>query len=119
MVAAGSTWSRRLGKRQPMDRIRVGLTGLGVVFLVTAAASLLFGPSQGEPAPATIAKPAGEPLAQLGVAPNSEKEAGANPVGPRPVKPATPPAGPIANEGSPASSPSAAWSGGGDRPVGV
>ncbi len=55
-----------------MDRIRAGLTGLAVVFLVTAAASLLFGPDEADPPPVEQQQP-GEPLAQLGVAPGSDK----------------------------------------------
>lgn len=57
-----------------MDRIRAGLTGLGVVFLITAAASLLFAPSPSEQAQVAQVKEPGEPLSQLGVAPNNEKE---------------------------------------------
>lgn len=55
-----------------MDRIRAGLTGLAAVFLVTAAASLLFGPDETDTATETQQEP-GEPLAQLGVAPGSDK----------------------------------------------
>lgn len=55
-----------------MDRIRAGLTGLGAVFLVTAAASLLFAPDQAQTDAAAQQEP-GEPLAQLGVAPGSDK----------------------------------------------
>jgi hypothetical protein len=55
-----------------MDRIRAGLTGLAAVFLVTAAASLLFGPDDADTAAETQQEP-GEPLAQLGVAPGSDK----------------------------------------------
>ena len=55
-----------------MDRIRAGLTGLAAVFLVTAAASLLFGPDEADTAPVEEQAP-GEPLAQLGVAPGSDK----------------------------------------------
>lgn len=55
-----------------MDRIRAGLTGLAVVFLVTAAASLLFGPDEAETVAVEKQEP-GEPLAQLGVAPGSDK----------------------------------------------
>jgi hypothetical protein len=57
-----------------MDRIRAGLTGLGAVFLVTAAASLLFAPDQAQTDAAAQQEP-GEPLAQLGVAPGSDKAA--------------------------------------------
>lgn len=51
-----------------MDRMRAGLTGLGLVFLATLAASVLFAPdtSQAPQEPS-------EPLAQLGVAPGPEK----------------------------------------------
>jgi hypothetical protein len=56
-----------------MDRIRAGLTGLGAVFLVTAAAALLFGPEPGDRAAIEQSKAPGEPLAQLGVAPSNEK----------------------------------------------
>lgn len=55
-----------------MDRIRAGLTGLAAVFLVTAAASLLFVPNEAERLAADQQQP-GEPLAQLGVAPGSDK----------------------------------------------
>jgi hypothetical protein len=56
-----------------MDRVRAGLTGLGAVFLVTAAAALLFGPEPGDRAAVEQSKEPGEPLAQLGVAPSNEK----------------------------------------------
>jgi hypothetical protein len=59
-----------------MDRIRAGLTGLAAVFLVTAAASLLFAPDEADRIAAEQQEP-GEPLAQLGVAPGSDKGAGA------------------------------------------
>lgn len=59
-----------------MDRIRAGLTGLAAVFLVTAAASLLFAPDEAEKTAAAQQEP-GEPLAQLGVAPGSDKAADA------------------------------------------
>ncbi len=61
-----------------MDRIRAGLTGLGFVFLITAAASLLLVPSQSGVAGVEQKKEPGEPLSQLGVAPNTEKESAAN-----------------------------------------
>jgi hypothetical protein len=76
-----------------MDRIRAGLTGLAAVFLVTAAASLLFAPNEAERVAAEQQEP-GEPLAQLGVAPGSDKGTesdgdgasapGADPAGPAP-----------------------------------
>lgn len=74
-----------------MDRIRAGLTGLGAVFLVTAAASLLFAPDATKTEAIAKQEP-GEPLAQLGVAPNSDKSGAANPdrtdeVPPEPVVP--------------------------------
>lgn len=56
-----------------MDRVRAGLTGLGAVFLVTAAAALLFGPEPGDLSSFGQSKEPGEPLAQLGVAPSNEK----------------------------------------------
>lgn len=52
-----------------MHRIRAGLTGLGIVFLFTLVASVVFAPSQQAQPP----KVPGEPLAQLGVAPSSDK----------------------------------------------
>lgn len=71
-----------------MDRVRAGLTGLGVVFLVTASAALLFGPEPGEVAAVEQGKEPGEPLAQLGVAPSNENPEPALP----PAEPAAPPA---------------------------
>jgi hypothetical protein len=56
-----------------MDRMRAGLTGLGIVFLSTLAASLVFGPSSDSPAAKEHVKAPEEPLAQLGVAPGMEK----------------------------------------------
>lgn len=58
-----------------MDRIRAGLTGLAAVFLITAVAALLFAPDPAQQARIEAAQAAdpGEPLAQLGVAPGSEK----------------------------------------------
>lgn len=55
-----------------MDRVRVGLTGLGVVFLLTLGVSLMFGRPDSSPEVAESVKEPGEPLAQLGVAPSSE-----------------------------------------------
>lgn len=52
-----------------MDRVRTGLTGLGLVFLFTLAASAMLSPQ----APAPKGKEASEPLAQLGVAPGADK----------------------------------------------
>lgn len=77
-----------------MDRIRTGLTGLGAVFLVTAAASLLFAPDKAQTEAAAQQTP-GEPLAQLGVAPGSDKLEGAKLGDPDrsdevPVEPAAP-----------------------------
>lgn len=57
-----------------MDRMRAGLTGLGLVFLVTLTASALVANKPREAAP----EKGGEPLAQLGVAPGQEKELGAD-----------------------------------------
>ncbi|MFA7439520.1 MAG: hypothetical protein WCZ66_00975 [Sphingomonadaceae bacterium] len=52
-----------------MDRVRTGLTGLGLVFLFTLLASVLFSPTT---QPGT-GKETAEPLAQLGVAPGADK----------------------------------------------
>lgn len=52
-----------------MDRVRAGLTGLGIVFLFTLAASAVLDPV---PTVSASQKMSGEPLAQLGVAPGSE-----------------------------------------------
>jgi len=52
-----------------MHRVRAGLTGLGVVFLFTLVASVVFAPSEMAQPP----KEPGEPLAQLGVAPSNDK----------------------------------------------
>lgn len=57
-----------------MHRVRAGLTGLGIVFLFTLVASVVFAPSQQAQPP----KAPGEPLAQLGVAPSNDK--GSEPV---------------------------------------
>ena len=67
-----------------MDRIRAGLTGLAAVFLITAVASLLFAPDPAQQArvEAAQASEPGEPLAQLGVAPGSEKTVQAPPAPP-------------------------------------
>lgn len=72
-----------------MDRIRAGLTGLGAVFLVTAAASLLFAPDEAETVAASQQEP-GEPLAQLGVAPGSDKTGEAGESGRTPAEPDRP-----------------------------
>lgn len=52
-----------------MDRVRTGLTGLGLVFLFTLAASAMLSPQ----ASVSKGKEASEPLAQLGVAPGADK----------------------------------------------
>lgn len=62
--------------------MRAGLTGLGIVFLSTLAASLVFGPSADDPATEEHVKAPGEPLAQLGVAPGIEKDKDGQPVQP-------------------------------------
>ncbi len=49
--------------------MRAGLTGLGLVFVATLSASVLFAPE----APTGPSAPS-EPLAQLGVAPGPEKQ---------------------------------------------
>lgn len=53
--------------------MRAGLTGLGIVFLLTLAASMAFGPPRGADVNLQEAKEPGEPLAQLGVAPSNDK----------------------------------------------
>ncbi len=86
-----------------MDRIRAGLTGLAAVFLVTAAASLLFAPDEAERVAAEQQEP-GEPLAQLGVAPGSDKDARPAEPTPQPVEPppeAQPSGGPFGDGTSP------------------
>lgn len=55
-----------------MDRVRVGLSGLGAVFLLTLGVSLVFGRPDASPQVTENIKEPGEPLAQLGVAPSSE-----------------------------------------------
>jgi len=77
-----------------MDRIRAGLTGLAAVFLVTAAASLLFAPDEAEKTAAAQQEP-GEPLAQLGVAPGEKADAEPEPgVPPLEAQPSGGPADP-------------------------
>lgn len=76
-----------------MDRMRAGLTGLGLVFVATLGASVLFGAS----APEQPKSPE-EPLAQLGVAPGQDRmpnaTAPAETAAPRlVVPPASPPDG--------------------------
>ncbi len=80
--------------------MRAGLTGLGVVFLFTAAASLLFAPMPGDIPPASQLKEPGEPLSQLGVAPSSENEQ------PRPANPPPPVVQHRMSDGRAAESPS-------------
>ena len=55
-----------------MDRVRVGLSGLGAVFLLTLGVSLVFGRPDASPQVAESTKEPEEPLAQLGVAPSNE-----------------------------------------------
>jgi hypothetical protein len=64
-----------------MDRIRAGLAGLVAVFLITAVASILFAPDPAQQARVEAEKAfePGEPLAQLGVAPGSDKTSQARP----------------------------------------
>lgn len=104
-----------------MDRMRAGLTGLGVVFLFTLAASLAFGPSDDEPAAVVSEKEPGEPLAQLGVAPSNENANKADDAPspedapPAPVPPAAPPVteSPVTGQADPQFRPGA------DRPVAI
>lgn len=72
--------------------MRAGLTGLGIVFLSTLAASLVFGPSADDPATQEHVKAPGEPLAQLGVAPGLEKTTEGEPVLPDPAPESADPA---------------------------
>lgn len=88
-----------------MQRLRAGLTGLALVFLVTLVGSIALSPSDTQsPRPADP----GEPLAELGVAPSpGDRAAGTESVAP-PAAPAPPVAGPgeerpIAGSRSPAS----------------
>jgi hypothetical protein len=90
-----------------MQRVRIGLTGLGFVFLAVLLAAVFTGQSQdeapitanpieqqragGEPAPAPPPAPAqsAEPLAELGVAPgNVDSNAAAPAAATRPPPPA-------------------------------
>lgn len=68
--------SRKDGSIVGMSRVRTGLTGLGLVFLVMVLASLLFATSETDKSPPS----AGEPLAVLGVAPGTGDKATADPV---------------------------------------
>lgn len=52
-----------------MQRVRIGLTGLAAVFLVTMIAAAGFSPEQPADRPATDLSKREEPLAELGVAP--------------------------------------------------
>ncbi|WP_181160173.1 hypothetical protein [Sandaracinobacter neustonicus] len=89
-----------------MDRIRAGLTGLAAVFLVTAAAALLFAPDPAQQARVEAAQAAdpGEPLAQLGVAPGSEKASQPSPP-PPPVAEPQASVAPSSDQGYPLASP--------------
>lgn len=106
-----------------MDRMRAGLTGLGVVFLFTLAASLAFGPSEDAPAVVASEKEPGEPLAQLGVAPSNENndearatdEAAAAAKARETPQPLEPPA----TESPVAGPPDSRYTPGGDRPVSI
>lgn len=103
-----------------MDRMRAGLTGLGVVFLFTLAASLAFGPSDDEPVVEASTKAPGEPLAQLGVAPSNEnaEKADEEPAPPPAAAPAAP-APPPASESPVTGVPDPALLPGSDRPVAI
>lgn len=52
-----------------MQRVRIGLTGLAAVFLVTMIAAAGFSPEQPADRPAADLSKREEPLAELGVAP--------------------------------------------------
>lgn len=62
-----------------MDRVRVGLTGLGLVFLLTLAGSVLSHADRKDAAPPAKS---GEFLAQLGVVPSTESTNHADPAPP-------------------------------------
>ena len=86
--------------------MRAGFTGLGLVFLFTLAASVAFAPSAHAPPASSGDKAPGEPLAQLGVAPGSEKDK---------TPPPTPP--PAAQDGMAAPSPDMLPGGADDSPA--
>ena len=81
-----------------MDRVRIGLTGLGAVFLLTLGASLTFGAADRDAAVAPAQKEPGELLAQLGVAPSSEKPPAARQRREEAELPTDPAANPAAND---------------------
>ncbi len=54
-----------------MDRVRIGLTGLAAVFLLTLIGAVGFRDHDEHPAEKSVTRPAEEPLAELGVAPGS------------------------------------------------
>ncbi len=60
-----------------MQRVRIGLTGLAAVFLVTMIAAAGFSPEQPVDRPATDLPKREEPLAELGVAPGGASSAAA------------------------------------------
>lgn len=66
---------RKDGSIDEMSRVRTGLTGLGLVFLVMVLASLLFSTNK----PAKQSPASGEPLAVLGVAPGTGDKAADEP----------------------------------------
>ncbi len=75
-----------------MHRIRAGVTGLGLVFLVTLLGSVALAPAGRD----TVREEPGEPLAELGVAPSAgERSASAEPpTGAGEAEDAQPPAAP-------------------------
>jgi hypothetical protein len=65
-------------RRERMQRIRVGLTGLAVVLLIVLLATVVFTRINGQVAPANTGaaeKPSEEPLSDLGVAPRAPENA--------------------------------------------
>lgn len=65
-IAAGAD------RRERMQRIRVGLTGLAVVLMLVFVATLVFTRLRAPEAVSNISEPSGdEPLADLGVAPGA------------------------------------------------
>jgi hypothetical protein len=71
-------------RRERMQRIRVGLTGLAVVLLIVLLATVVFSRINGQVAPANAnapEKPSEEPLSDLGVVPRAPE----NEVTPGPI----------------------------------
>lgn len=78
-----------------MQRVRLGLTGLAIVFLIVIIGAVLLGPEEPSLKPAQP----GEPLAQLGVAPGAS-DVEATPVDSNSATPTeiAPPPAPVLDE---------------------